>query len=151
MPAAPPIEQWPLSRLLITAGRLVERDIARELRPYHLSHASLSVLSLVQGQPLSQRALAQATRVEEQTVSQTVDRLERMGLVTREKDPADRRRFMITVSAAGAAVLRRAAGKDHAEQALRDLPEAEHLRSSLLTLLRRFDAEDLVAAAEPQA
>ena len=70
-----PVEQWPLSRLLITASRLVEHDIAVDLRPYHLTHASFGVLALVQGGSMSQRQLAGATRVEEQTISQTVDRL----------------------------------------------------------------------------
>ncbi len=96
-----PLERWPLSRLLITASRLVEHDIAAQLRPYHLTHASFGVLALVSLGPMSQRDLAHATRVEEQTISQTVDRLERMGMVTREKDAADRRRFLITISDVG--------------------------------------------------
>jgi MarR family transcriptional regulator, organic hydroperoxide resistance regulator len=93
-----PVQTWPLSRLLITASRLVEHDIAEQLRPYNLTHASFGVLALVQLAPHSQRELAQATRVEEQTISRTVDRLERMGMVSRERDPGDRRKFLVTVT-----------------------------------------------------
>ena len=145
-----PLERWPLSRLLITASRLVEHDIAQQLRPYNLTHASFGVLALVSLGPMSQRDLAHATRVEEQTISQTVDRLERMGMVTREKDPADRRRFLITMSDVGSQAFRHATRHDRAEQALAGLPEAEHLRSSLAALIRRLGGEDYVPAVEPE-
>ncbi len=146
-----PLDTWPLSRLLITASRLVEHDIAQQLRPYHLTHASFGVLALVHAAPMSQRQLAQATRVEEQTISQTVDRLERLGMVTREKDPADRRRFLVTATAQGSDAFRHATRHDRAEHALEGLPEAEHLRLSLAELIRRLGGEDYVPAVEPGA
>jgi DNA-binding MarR family transcriptional regulator len=145
-----PVERWPLSRLLITASRLVEHDIAVQLRPYNLTHASFGVLAIVQAAPTSQRELAHATRVEEQTISQTVDRLERMGMVTRERDPADRRRFLVTVTGVGRRAFRHATRKDRAEQALAGLPEAEHLRQSLAELIRRMGGEAYVPAEEAQ-
>lgn len=144
-----PVESWPLTRLLITASRLVEHDIAAQLRPYNLSHATFGVLALVQGAPHSQKELAVATRVEEQTISQTVDRLERMGMVTRERDPHDRRRFQVTVTDIGRQAFRHATSKDHAEQALAGLPEAEVLRSSLATLITRLGGQGYVPAVEP--
>ncbi len=145
-----PVESWPLSRLLITASRLVEHDIADQLRPYHLTHASFGVLALVHSAPMSQRDLAHATRVEEQTISQTVDRLERMGMVTRERDPHDRRRFLITVTGEGRRAFRHATRHDRAEQALEGLPEADHLRAALAELIRRLGGEGFVPAAEPE-
>jgi DNA-binding MarR family transcriptional regulator len=145
------MEQWPLSRLLITASRLVEHDIAEQLRPYHLTHASFGVLALVQAAPMSQRTLARATRVEEQTISQTVDRLERMGMVTREKDPSDRRRFLITVTARGRKAFLGATRHDHAERAMAGLPEAGHLRTGLAALIRALGGEAYVPAVEPEA
>jgi DNA-binding MarR family transcriptional regulator len=147
-PAA--LEHWPLSRLLITASRLVEHDIAVELRPYQLTHASFGVLALVHNAPMSQRELARTTRVEEQTISQTIDRLERMGMVTRERDPHDRRRFLVTASDQGTAVFREATRQDRAEQALEGLPEAGHLRLALAALIRRLGGEDYVPAVEPE-
>jgi DNA-binding MarR family transcriptional regulator len=148
-PAAP-VESWPLSRLLITASRLVEHDIADQLRPYNLTHASFGVLALVQLSPISQRDLAHATRVEEQTISQTVDRLERLGMVTRERDPNDRRRFLITVTGVGRHAFRHATRHDRAEQALEGLPEAEHLRAALAELIRRLGGEGFVPTAEAE-
>ena len=145
-----PVESWPLSRLLITASRLVEHDIAAQLRPYHLTHASFGVLALIQLSPISQRDLAHATRVEEQTISQTVDRLERMGMVTRERDPRDRRRLLITATGVGKRAFRHATRKDRTEQALAGLPEAEQLRASLAELIRRLGGEGFVPAEEPQ-
>jgi len=144
-----PVETWPLSRLLITASRLVEHDIAEQLRPYNLTHASFGVLALVSLGPMSQRDLAHATRVEEQTISQTVDRLERMGMVTREKDPADRRRFLVTMTGVGRRAFRHETSKDRAEQALAGLPEADHLRAALASLIRRLGGENYVPAVEP--
>lgn len=137
-PPDAPVETWPLSRLLITASRLVEHDIAQQLRPYNLTHASFGVLALVHLRPTSQRDLAHATRVEEQTISQTVDRLERLGMVTRERDPSDRRKFLITVTDVGTQAFRHATRHDRAEQAMTGLPESAHLRQALAELIRRL-------------
>ena len=145
----PPVETWPLSRLLITASRLVEHDIAEQLRPYNLTHASFGVLALVQLAPHSQKELAQATRVEEQTISRTVDRLERMRMVSRERDPSDRRKFLVTVTDVGQQAFDYATRHDRAEIALAGLPEAEALRASLATLIQRLGGEGYVPAQEP--
>ena len=144
-----PVQTWTLSRLLITASRLVEHHIAEQLRPYHLTHASFGVLALVSRGPISQRELAHATRVEEQTISQSVDRLERLGMVTREKDPTDRRRFLVTMTDAGREAVRQATRHDHAEQALAGLPEADQLRSALSTLIEAMGGQEYVPAEEP--
>lgn len=139
-----PLESWALSRLLITASRLVERDIAHQMRPLGLTHATFGVLALVQYTPHSQKEIAAATRVEEQTISQTVDKLERMHMVTRERDPEDRRRFLITVTEVGRQAFAHATRQDHAEQALTGLPEAEALRVGLSTLIQRLGGQDYV-------
>ncbi len=145
-----PIESWPLTRLLITASRLVEHDIAAQLRPFNLSHATFGVLALVQQAPHSQRELAAATRVEEQTISQTVDRLERMGMVSRERDRTDRRRHLVTVTDVGRQTFGQATRQDRAEQALRGLPEADNLRASLAALIRVLGGQGYVPAEEPE-
>lgn len=149
LPGDAPVEDWALSRLLVTASRLVEHDIAGQLRPHDLTHAGFGVLALVHHAPLSQRQIASATRVEEQTISRTVDRLERLDMVRRERDPADRRRFLITATPRGRATFAQATRHDLAEDALRDLPEAETLRIALATLIRRLGAEGYVPGHEP--
>lgn len=143
------VEDWALSRLLVTASRLVEQDISTQLRPHELTHAGFGVLALVQRAQLSQREIAEATRVEEQTISRTVDRLERLGMVTREHDPNDRRRFLVTVTRHGRATFRAATRHDLAEEVLTGLPEADALRLALATLIRRLGGEGFVSLDEP--
>ena len=142
-PDAPP-ERWPISRLLVTATRLVEHAIADSLRPQGLTHAGFGVLALVQAQPLTQRQIAHRARVEEQTVSRTVERLERLGMVDRHRDPDDRRRVLVSPTAAGRAAFRAATAHDPAEALLADLPDLATLRAQLAHLVRRLGGEDAV-------
>jgi DNA-binding MarR family transcriptional regulator len=143
-PPDDPPEAWTLSRLLVTATRLVEHGIAESLRPYDLTHAGFGVLALVQRQPLTQREIAHRARVEEQTVSRTVERLERLGLVDRRRDPQDRRRLLVAPTQTGLAAFRAATRHDPAEDLLADLPDPAGLRAQLALLVRRLGGEDAV-------
>ncbi len=53
------------------------------------------------GGPLTQRELAGRVQVEEQTLSRTVERLERSGYLVRERDPHDRRRNVVSLTEPG--------------------------------------------------
>jgi len=90
-----PIESWPTGRLLSTAARLVEHAWQHALEQRDLTHAGLIVLHLLDAGALDQTTLAHRARVETQTMSRTIDRLERAGLVTRASDPTDRRRHHV--------------------------------------------------------
>ncbi len=68
------------------------------LRPRHL--IALSVLH--QGGPLSQHALGEALSLDPSNVVGLLNELEERGLVARQRDPADRRRHIVSLSAAGA-------------------------------------------------
>ena len=96
---------WPTGRLLSTAGRLLEHRWNSELAAHGLTIAGLSVLFVLGPGPLTQRELAARCRVEEQTMSRTVARLERLGQVSRRRDDGDRRRMVVERQPAGAAVL----------------------------------------------
>jgi DNA-binding MarR family transcriptional regulator len=96
-----PIESWPIGRLLSTAARLVEHAWQEALEKRDLTHAGLIALHLLDGGPLDQTELAQRARVEAQTMSRTVDRLERSGFVARANDLTDRRRRQIVRTAEG--------------------------------------------------
>ena len=98
---APDLDDWSLGRLLFTAARLIEHDWNDWLANHDLTHAGLLALHALQGGPLTQRQLAAANRVEEQTMSRVVARLERAGYVSRVRDFADRRRLVITRTARG--------------------------------------------------
>jgi DNA-binding MarR family transcriptional regulator len=100
-----PIASWPIGRLLSTAARLVEHAWAEALEERGLSHAGLIVLHLLDAGALTQTALARGARVESQTMSRTIDRLENSGHVVRTADPLDRRRHRIERTGQGDAAL----------------------------------------------
>lgn len=96
-----PMDSWPTGRLLSTAARLVEHAWAEALEARGLTHAGLIALHFLDSGPLNQTELARRAKVEAQTMSRTVDRLERRGLVRREADPGDRRRMIVTRTGEG--------------------------------------------------
>lgn len=80
---------------------MVERDWNHRLAAHELTHAGLLALHALRDGPLTQRELAAASRVEEQTMSRVLERLERNGHVTRARDTADRRRLVIRRTSTG--------------------------------------------------
>lgn len=92
---------WPTGRLLSTAARMVEQRWNEVLAGYGLTHAGFGVIAHLVAGPLSQHQVAGLTRVEDQTMSRTLDRLERQGHVRREQDSTDRRRRVVTLTADG--------------------------------------------------
>ncbi|WP_026423970.1 MarR family winged helix-turn-helix transcriptional regulator [Actinokineospora inagensis] len=122
-----PIASWPTGRLLSVAARLVEHSWQRFLAARGLTHAGLITLHLLVDGPRPQRSLARGVKVTDQTMSRTIDRLFRSGLVERGTDPTDRRRTVITMTPAGR--------NAHAE-ALR----AEREAPEVLGAVRDYDA-----------
>lgn len=106
---------WPTGHLLSVAARCVEHDWNAHLATWGLTHASLPILVLLSHRNHSQRELATATEVTQQTMSRILARLERTGYLTRTPHSSDRRQRVIALSAKGAAVLREAADLEHAE------------------------------------
>jgi len=102
------MRDWPTGRLLSTASRLVEHAWLEALTALGLSHAGLIVLHLLDGGPATQVELAGLARVEAQTMSRTIERLEREGFVERHPDDADRRRRVVERTASGTEVFSRA-------------------------------------------
>ncbi|GAC68154.1 MarR family winged helix-turn-helix transcriptional regulator [Gordonia soli] len=137
------IEGWPTGRLLSTAARLVEHAWERVLREYDLSSAGLVVLHVLSTGPASQRQIAQAARVTDQTASRTIERLERVGYVTRQTDPADERRKHVAGTAAGLDVYRTLLERERTDPTLvAALGDSEPaLRELLLELLRARRSE----------
>ncbi|WP_150307666.1 MarR family winged helix-turn-helix transcriptional regulator [Planctomonas psychrotolerans] len=127
------MESWPTGRLLSTAARLVEHAWVEALARLGITHAGLIVLHLLGDGPLSQTELARRARVQTQTMSRTLERLQRDGYVKRTADPGDRRRHRVTRTSAG----RRAWESAHTLE--RDLfpPLAHHdeVRAALLSII----------------
>ena len=126
-------ENWPLGRLLGAASRAVERSWADALEQRGLTHAGLIVLHLLELGFDSQSDLARMAQVEPQTMSRTVDRLEREGLVTRAPDPADRRRHVLAITDAGRAAFAAVRGLEDEVFPAVDDPAA--LRAALLQIV----------------
>lgn len=94
-------------------------------------------LDLLAGRSLSQVELADLAQVEQQTMSRTVERLERAGLVARVRDEGDRRRLLVKRTPAGAAAYRKAARASETmlEELAKAARDANVLRRELATIL----------------
>jgi DNA-binding MarR family transcriptional regulator len=142
-PASPDPAHWPVGRLLSSASRRVERDWNAHLSAWDLNHASLAVLAHLLRAPMSQRELATASGVTEQTMSRVLARMERTGYVTRSPHDHDRRRHVITITDSGRATFGVASDRELAETMVtRGLtPEqAEQLRLLLAVVARPHDS-----------
>ncbi len=136
------LPRWPTGRLLSAAARRVERAWDSHLEAWHLSHGSFPVLVLLARADHSQRELAAAMSVTEQTMSRMLARLERAGYLARAPHGVDRRRHVVTLLPAGREVLAAASNPRLVESvATRRLSptQVEALRDALITLLRDDD------------
>jgi DNA-binding MarR family transcriptional regulator len=126
-------ENWPLGRLLGAASRAVERAWAEALEQRGLTHAGLIVLHLLESGFDSQSDLARMAQVEPQTMSRTVDRLVREGLVTRTPDPADRRRHVLAVTDSGRAAFAGVRGLE--DEVFPEVDDPAALRAALVRIV----------------
>ena len=93
--------------------------LAGRLAGLHLSASEINVLAnLADGRNRSVGELASDTATKPTTLTSVLDRLVRRGYVTRDLDPADRRSFLVSLTADG----RRVAGA--ARDAIADLERA---------------------------
>lgn len=133
------MSDWPTGRLLSTAARLVEHAWADALEAQGLTHAGLIVLHLLDSGALSQKQLAARARVQTQTMSRTIERLEREGFVRREPDALDRRRQLVTRTDAGRAVWERTRSLE--AQIFPTLDDPDALRETLLVIIGASSGE----------
>ncbi|MEH3130823.1 MAG: MarR family transcriptional regulator [Mycolicibacterium neoaurum] len=145
------LDGWPTGRLLSMAARLVEQSWEHVLREYDLSNAGLVVLHVVATGPATQREIAHACRVTDQTASRTVERLERLGYVSRQVDPRDERRKTVTSTAAGRRVYATLVQREKRDPGLVSAigDDGPELRRILLKLVRSRRIEDDDAVPSP--
>lgn len=129
---------WPTGRLLSTAARLVEHAWNERLAEHGLTHAGVIALHVLGDGPLPQTQLAGRCRVEDQTMSRTLERLERDGYVTRDRDTQDRRRVLVTRTAEGSSALA-AASQGEADLVGGDLADEAGFRAQLVRIIRAHD------------
>ncbi|MGJ6968065.1 MarR family winged helix-turn-helix transcriptional regulator [Streptosporangium sp. G11] len=127
---------WPTGRLLLVAARLVEREWNSVLAERGLTHAGFLTLNALGEGPQTQRRLAARTYVEEQTIRPVLDRLERDGHVSRERDPADRRRVVVTRTPLGERTYTALVTSDVVERIVTErVEDPEALRAELIRLI----------------
>jgi DNA-binding MarR family transcriptional regulator len=131
--------QWPTGRLLSTAARLVEHAWVQALDSLGLTHAGLIVLHLLADGAKSQTELARLARVQTQTMSRTLDRLEREGLIGRIRDERDARRHLVTRTDAGTAAWQLARTLE--SDVFPPLQNADELRAALLQIISASSAK----------
>lgn len=81
------------------AGRLLVRELERQLTPLGLSPGHMPVLlSLDDGEARTQKAVAELAGVEQATMTATLTRMERDGLVSRRPNPEDGRSTLVQLT-----------------------------------------------------
>src|SRR3954453_9083625 len=91
--------------LLLKIGKVAERRFAEALKPTGLTSRHLGVMFEVQACPTSQQALIETVGVDPSKLVGLLNDLEADGLIVRKRDPEDRRRHIVEVSAKGSARL----------------------------------------------
>ncbi len=140
---------------ILTAIRRIVRAVdlhSRTLiRGHHVSGPQLVALrELARLGPVGVGALARAINLSQPTVTGILNRMERAGLVRRERSASDRRSVICTLTTRGAEVLREAPSplQDRFLEELKRLADWE--RTQMLATLERIaslmDAESLPAA-----
>jgi DNA-binding MarR family transcriptional regulator len=145
-----PVPQGALGRtglMLVKVGSVLEDIADGQLAASGLDARDYSVLAILSADgPGTQHEIARLLGKAPGIVVAVVDQLERNGLVERNRDPRDRRRSRVTLTAAGTAALARA--DELADEAVAELLgglDAEQL-GDLRSLLER----GLGLGAEPE-
>lgn len=147
--SGPALERWADSALadklgpaFLVLGRLVKRRLEHALGAAGLGLTAAQARAIVMlyfHGPVTQQALAALTDVEPSTLVSTLDVMEREGLARRERNPDDRRAYLVRLTSRGERrVPRLFALWDEVETELvRDLDEDERaaLRSQLHRLI----------------
>jgi len=92
-------------RLITLAARLIQRRQDDALAPLGLTRAAVIALEGLMGGPLNQEQLADAIRVQSQTLGRVLTRLETTGLITRMRHASDRRQLKVELTDAGVAAV----------------------------------------------
>lgn len=126
-------------RLLLAAARLVQRRQDEALAPLRLSRTAVIALEAAALSPMNQEQLAQKAGIRSQIIGRVITRLEEERLVTRTRNPADKRQFLIQITPAGITALQVAT---HTENAAipADFDGWGNLRELLTGLIETFHA-----------
>ena len=109
----------------------------------------ICLYSLVKGGEMTQSELSKQVSMGISTINGVIDRLEKKGLVIRQRDTQDRRKVFITVTEAGKMISKSTPSllQDRLSDSLRNLPELEQaaIALSLERVVTLMEAEHLDA------
>lgn len=95
-----------IAHIVVVTARLFDRQLAMRLRRYNVPIGQWPfLLFLWANEDLSQRDLSRLMAIEESTVTNTIDRMERDGLISRMRTPANRRRNQLRLTERGRGLL----------------------------------------------
>lgn len=80
------------------AARLLVRELDRQLTPLGLTPAHMPVLMALEAGEVTQKAVAEQASVEQATMTMTLNRMERDGLVSRRPNPEDGRSMLVSLT-----------------------------------------------------
>jgi DNA-binding MarR family transcriptional regulator len=147
------VERIPYGLLLARLGQESMARFRRSLRPLNLGAQQFVVLKQLQAfGSCSQGELADALGIDYSNLASVTGQLYTRGLIERHRDPADRRRYVVQLTADGQQLLRDGDGviESGEEDMLSSLDEAE--REQLWDLLRRMaDTLELCPTTEVEA
>ena len=87
------------AHLISRAARMMSRLGDEVLKPYGFSVGQLPVLGMLSdGEALPQKTLALRAQIEQPSMAQMLNRMERDGLIHRTPDPADKRSHLISLT-----------------------------------------------------
>ncbi|HSK40339.1 MAG TPA: MarR family transcriptional regulator [Arenibaculum sp.] len=106
-PAAPPYRVTEQVGFLLRkahqrASAIFQDHVGDDLTPTQFA----ALAALLENGPLSQNLLGRVTAMDPATIQGVVSRLRARDLITRQADPQDRRRFLVTLTEAGRAIAR---------------------------------------------
>jgi DNA-binding MarR family transcriptional regulator len=116
-------------------------DFARLTGDLDLTPGQFSLLVLLAANPgISQIGLSRAFGLDKSTVSPSIDRLEKRGLVVRTRTPNDRRFYALELTPAGQALLARATERVETQERAMAAALSPGERSTMIDMLRRVEA-----------
>ena len=130
-------ESFYLWALIRNISHLMGRARDRELSQFGLTVTQSAILSAIKrlGEAATPGSIAQFLYRESTTISNTLIRMEKQGLVKRTRNPMRRREVRITLTGQGEQALREAGKRDIINRALAGLTEA--------------DSRDMIGKLEP--
>jgi DNA-binding MarR family transcriptional regulator len=146
-PPLPAALEHRLGAALTWAAENAQEMADRALKPLGLNVRHFGVMTLLRnqkeadGESASQQAIGERLRIDRTTMVALIDDLERAGYVRRDRNPDDRRAYVITLTAAGRKAQARAenAIDTDAQHFFGRLSEPQ--RQQLHQLLRRLNGE----------